>query len=376
MNVKKEKFSENQFVCLSRSGKWDKENPRLGFAIPEKLRESDGEPTSAFLKRQCTVIGWGGKEGVYETLSNTLTSGFKIINVVSRHSTDNKLFEVVDPRGFILQISSANLMHLVEKCVLNKGVVETPLIWSDKGCLLTEEDMKIAEEYEKSVAEEAFIDTKDIPIGSRIEYKEGHYTKQTGIWLGKHHTVGYTQNGIKFLTSKISYVFADNGGCVWDYEKYVYHDKVCDYTKIKVTKIISKPEESVTNDQAIEIINDDIRKWNIRRKHVFHQGSRLFVAKNKKNLKIDFDEINIKSTNCGGMFFITNEEKCVHIREHKKYGRECFYLDELDSNDNGSLTMGKYVGPYHLPYNSTIKQYSLRINDVPMYDVVSEGITK
>jgi hypothetical protein len=62
-------------------------------------------------------------------VKNIPVGGFKIANFVSRWSTSNKLFEIVDPRGFKLQISCENLLALIKDEDISRGNIQSECVW-------------------------------------------------------------------------------------------------------------------------------------------------------------------------------------------------------------------------------------------------------
>jgi hypothetical protein len=62
-------------------------------------------------------------------LKNESISGFKISGFQSRCSTDNKVVEVQDPRGFTLEIPVANLIELLATTTVENGVVKDKCVW-------------------------------------------------------------------------------------------------------------------------------------------------------------------------------------------------------------------------------------------------------
>ena len=65
-----------------------------------------------------------------QLLDNTPIPGFKIENSVSRYSTSNKLWRILDPRGFELEISTACLETIImETGILKGGVIDAKCAW-------------------------------------------------------------------------------------------------------------------------------------------------------------------------------------------------------------------------------------------------------
>lgn len=54
-------------------------------------------------------------------VENTPIDGFKIYTTVSRRSTSNKLWRILDPRGFQLEISTANMEEIIQDGIIDKG---------------------------------------------------------------------------------------------------------------------------------------------------------------------------------------------------------------------------------------------------------------
>lgn len=93
----------------------------LGFATP------DGTDAAA-KKRKSTADYWA-KLPQTITFDNEPISGFSFGNSVSRYSTSNKFIRVSDPRGFVLEISIANLCDIIEEHTIVKGDIEGLFVW-------------------------------------------------------------------------------------------------------------------------------------------------------------------------------------------------------------------------------------------------------
>lgn len=62
-------------------------------------------------------------------LDNIPLSGFKIAKSVSRRTTSNKLWRVLDPRGFELEISTGNFEQLLMEATVIKGDIMGNCVW-------------------------------------------------------------------------------------------------------------------------------------------------------------------------------------------------------------------------------------------------------
>lgn len=118
------KFFDKMYVGFQRSRYDNAETPRLlGFAVPY-------ENTKSSEKRRNTVDGWAQKDLPSRTIDNVPTRGFKLCEVVSRYSTSNKLFRLIDPRGFELEISTDNLLDIALVSTIVKGEIVEECVWT------------------------------------------------------------------------------------------------------------------------------------------------------------------------------------------------------------------------------------------------------
>lgn len=107
---------------------------RLGYMVlfDEKDRES-----SSVIGRMCTAATWAGGRYSYDKsnfkeieIDNLPRDGFKIQQSISRHSTDNKVWRVLDPCGVTFEITSANLEQIISDCIIEKGDIYGTFVWA------------------------------------------------------------------------------------------------------------------------------------------------------------------------------------------------------------------------------------------------------
>ena len=97
---------------------------------------AENEETKAFLKRQGTGKEWArnyGGKGEELTLENTPTQGFRITDSATRWSTSNKLIQVEDPRGFVVEIPTDNLVVLLKYVTVEQAVIKGDCVWGKEG---------------------------------------------------------------------------------------------------------------------------------------------------------------------------------------------------------------------------------------------------
>jgi hypothetical protein len=117
-------FVEKYYVGFQKERYSKTDDQRmLGFATPI-------DNTAAYRKRKETVDGWRDKNIATIELENKPRYGFQIVDTVTRYRTNNKLFRVLDPAGFELEISAENLFHIIASCTIAKGTIADPMVWA------------------------------------------------------------------------------------------------------------------------------------------------------------------------------------------------------------------------------------------------------
>jgi hypothetical protein len=69
-------------------------------------------------------------------IKNVPMEGFRVQKFVSRYSTSNKLWRILDPRGFELEISTGCFENLILDGVIDHGVIMTPCVWGSGKTLI------------------------------------------------------------------------------------------------------------------------------------------------------------------------------------------------------------------------------------------------
>lgn len=149
---------------------------------------------SAAKKRMATAdnwsIGWGRSKAKIDpkTINNVLMSGFKVAHSVSRYSTSNVVWRILDPRGFELEISSPNMSDLIGITTIEQGEIQDRCIWSRQGAnnvLLTENDPVYLQAIENSERIEKKVSLRDVKIGNTVVLSNG----TIGQYMGCFHLV-------------------------------------------------------------------------------------------------------------------------------------------------------------------------------------------
>lgn len=193
-------FFDKLYVGFQRDRYNNAENPRLlGFCIPYN-------DTNANKKRQETVNGWRQKDIEPRILNNTPQRGFKLLEVVSRHSTSNKLVRVLDPRGFELEISVDNLLDLARQSTFIKGEIIEECVWAGSGSYLvpvSSEQYKFYVKQKKTGPEKIEVGKYYAAVGNMVSV-----FRYEGIF---HHTYLILKNVVK----KAETVIVNEGDGYW-----------------------------------------------------------------------------------------------------------------------------------------------------------------
>jgi hypothetical protein len=69
---------------------------------------------------------------------NTPMTGFAITKSVSRYSTSNKLWRILDPRNVEFEITTSSLEEIIMKSTIKNGVIQDPCVWVTSKNLIVE----------------------------------------------------------------------------------------------------------------------------------------------------------------------------------------------------------------------------------------------
>lgn len=128
-------------------------------------------------------------------LTNELLEGFQIARSVRRGgwSGANILWRIIDPRGFELEISTANFARIVDCAVVDHGVIQGKCIWGRCGSenILLPESSDI---YQAAVMHTDRSATRvpltEVNIGDTVDVYNASGYDGHGIYLGRHYYTG------------------------------------------------------------------------------------------------------------------------------------------------------------------------------------------
>ena len=128
-----------------------------------------------------------------EILDNPLQFGFKIARDVRRYGWGggNVVWRIEDPRGFELEISSANMASIMDCTTIHRGEIAVPCRWGwnktggSRVVLLPENSEPYKEALKDTARHNASVSWKDVNIGDTVELKNNF----VGTYLGYFHSV-------------------------------------------------------------------------------------------------------------------------------------------------------------------------------------------
>lgn len=165
---------------------------------------------AAYEKRKSTVDNWcrgyghyvGGKyvypEFESDVHDNVLMEGFRIAESVRRIGWNggNVVWRVVDPRGFELEISSANFARIIDCTTIINGEIKGKCIWGRDGAanvLLPEASDPYQQATANTKRSTMKVDAKSLAVGDEVEFKDG----QIWIYAGVYTTLSRKEKKIE-----------------------------------------------------------------------------------------------------------------------------------------------------------------------------------
>lgn len=257
------------------------------------------EDNEACKKRQTTGRQWakqyGKSEGIESTHNNELLAGYKILKSVSRWSTSNVVWRVLNPRGFEFEIYSGNMMEILQCSRIENGVILDKCVIGREGgknVLLPEgsEPYLQAKSYTdaKDNAKESNLKIKDVTPGSLVTLKDGETYTYLGAFypiVSKGETVGLDRY-ITFEVDKNKYHYF-----LWEQEG---RTSVQSYRSPTVYKV--EPKDSTEDYQKVIHENLEGGTFGVvaNRKDAF----KLALVEPKEDFKMKYSENTHVYGNC------------------------------------------------------------------------------
>jgi hypothetical protein len=244
----------------------------LGFITPFGV-------DAAGLKRMKTVDDWRDKKDgdlAPDVLDNVPMAGFRLVRNVSRYSTSNVVWRVMDPRGFELEISSSNMSMLLQTSDIHKGVIQTECVWArggGNGNVLVSVDSEV---YKDAVRltdlKSKKVSLRDVKLGSTVilqnrtkcdYFGKVHFCKNESETSGPNgvssvYTVGTNRvTWSKEIGCDEAYVlriYASDDDVIEGADAYYYEHVT---SAPKIAEILYEPPSEYTKEEVISLLNSE-----------------------------------------------------------------------------------------------------------------------
>jgi len=170
-----------------------------------------------------------------------------------RYSTSTTTYNVIDPRGFKVEITSENLIDIVQISGITEGLIQDKCVWvrhdSRTGMILLP---IISEDYKEAVQNTELLDNKvkisAVQIGDTVITQGG----QTGTFMGTLSLYGPLAEGTGSLRD------------VYQPQSFLRRQviKIDDWyyyaTDTKILSVIDKTDKPMTKEESAKLINKDL----------------------------------------------------------------------------------------------------------------------
>jgi len=276
--------------------------------VTERLERDDPRWDKEASNQHCQEIRHERPDLVPEYIDNPLQKGFKISKSVRRSGwgSGNVLWRIEDPRGFELEISSANMASIMDCCVLDRGEINTPCRWGwdktggSRVVLLPEGSEPYIEATKDTKRANTKVSLRDVNLGDTVIDKKG----MEGVYLGKWWTVQKSYDAYDEIESQVSWYGLARHGYTWNpIQRYVFlvDDKLVFISRANISEVVKKIEVPLERVDIETMINDMLTQhvptanaFGVERTYAWDDGF-IFVSNNKidkKDMSIEFREIS------------------------------------------------------------------------------------
>ena len=248
-----------------------------------------------------------------ETISNEPQTGIEIVEHVSRTSklSNNKVWRVKDPRGFQMEISSANFDELMNHTDVIDRTFQIPLIWLQRSkgggsMWLVPAGSEIHQKaIERHEIRNKRVSLRDVNRGDTVQLQDGRIVQYLGGLYHYGSPRPLSQQGeLKDPTRAYFYVLK---------EGQVPHTSSTDdpgelgkKNSLKVSQIVERADEPMTKTEVEKLAHDKIEQDKIRGDNYSIQY--MPFAKATKFTK---EDVEVKSGKC----YIDGEEHKIRQKD-------------------------------------------------------------
>lgn len=243
-------FPQIWYVKRVNENEWAKNRrdyePDLAYMTPF-------EETKAFYDRSCNGLNWANYEynrfhneyephGLGTTIENDPQLGITILKQVTR-SKGNRLVRVADPRGFVLELPTADLIQIAMEHTIKEGVLLGEYVWGRDGsnhCLI-----KVGSDEYVEIMFKKIIKPNDLERGDLVTVENW---KGNVLFDGRGKITWENQRTKELVTDKLQWLFWGNADKM--------NEGATPYLFVTPPKVISKigsGQISKTDIQSIKL---------------------------------------------------------------------------------------------------------------------------
>lgn len=262
-------------------------------------------------------------ESIY--VDNKPRTGFRLVTNVSRYSTSNVVWRIMHPEGFEFEITSDNLMDLMDTNTCIEGVFQEEMFFTHTKKLVSTKTKLFADMIQKEeVKKEHKVKSNVLEPGSTIKITVSHRyypedeSKNTVfelVYMGKFHTCGTNKNRPMLVTNKST-------------ARPVAYDPVAGkyrtFTELPAFELLDKELVTVDRAETIKALNEQIRS-NVNNEvalyyqdgYIPNESLPIFFSEkgyNYSDLKVQFESVSSSEIDD------ISHNKIYRINNHRVFG--------------------------------------------------------
>jgi len=185
---------------------------------------------------------------------------------------------IIDPRGFLVRISSKNLENILHVTGITEGLIQEKCVWArenteTKMTLVPVSSSHYVDAVENTELIESKVDMKDVQIGDTVLLQN----KLQGIYRGVVSLYG-PLNDYSILNEYKPQIFLRRQILEVDPGKYHYH------TDLKILKIIKKASMTLTREESVSDMNAQILSGNAYFSNTTHMSGTYYGGRGRVKL--------------------------------------------------------------------------------------------
>lgn len=333
---------------------------------------ADKEHTKAFQNSKGKADAWAEPGHYYAEhkghanlgaiyVANKPLTGFRLVTNVSRYSTSNVVWRIMHPEGFEFEITSDNLMDLMDTNTCIEGVFQEEMFFTHTKKLVSTKTKLFADMIQKEeVKKEHKVKSNVLEPGSTIKITIPHRyypedeSKKTSfelVYMGKFHTCGTNKNRPMLVTNKST-------------ARPVVYDPVAGkyrtFTELPEFEVLDNELKTVDRAETIKALNEQIRSnanntvaLYYQDGHIPNESLPIFFSEkgyNYSDLKVQYEKVPASEvdTICYNKIYRINDYRVFGFYFEDNSGRQMHtykaeYRDAYERDDT-NLKTGGFLG--------------------------------